>query len=214
MGATDIDGTTLPVHAVAVPAFAISRTEVTVCSYAACMRAGSCTAPSSACTQAAGDAAVACVSWDQSTAYCGWAGGRLCTEAEWEFAARNGAADNLNPWGDADPTCADAVFTDPDVGCSATTPAAACSTPAGNDAWGVCDLAGNVMEWVEDDWHDSYVGAPSDGSAWVDSPRGTVRVMRGGSYLLDTASMRASERVGVIPSGNDYDFGARCCVTR
>jgi len=42
-------------------------------------------------------------------------------------------------------------------------------------------MHGNTWEWVEDDWHDSYEGAPDDGSAWVDDPRGSARVVRGGS---------------------------------
>ncbi|MBP7161620.1 MAG: SUMF1/EgtB/PvdO family nonheme iron enzyme [Myxococcota bacterium] len=42
-----------------------------------------------------------------------------------------------------------------------------CSRPDGNPAQGLCDMAGNVLEWVEDSWHDNYKGAPRDGSAWV-----------------------------------------------
>jgi formylglycine-generating enzyme required for sulfatase activity len=104
------------------------------------------------------------------------------------------------------------VFTDSGVGCSASGTGSACSKPTGNDTWGVCDLAGNVWEWVEDDWHNDYTGAPADGSAWVDSPRGSGRVHRGGSFVDDAGALRASLRGDDVgPSGAGYAVGARCC---
>jgi formylglycine-generating enzyme required for sulfatase activity len=51
------------------------------------------------------------------------------------------------------------------------------------NALGLYDMSGNVLEWCEDDWHDNYENAPEDGSAWVDVPRGSYRVIRGGSWL-------------------------------
>jgi formylglycine-generating enzyme required for sulfatase activity len=76
----------------------------------------------------------------------------------------------------------------------------------------VCDLAGNVWEWVEDDWHESYTGAPTDGSAWIDSPRGSGRVYRGGSFDFDADALRASLRAAYGYPSYDYDvLGARCC---
>ena len=72
-------------------------------------------------------------------------------------------------------------------------------------------MAGNVWEWVEDDWHGNYDGAPDDGSAWVDDPRGAARVLRGGSWFNGAAALRASTRNYGGPSVG-YDFlGARCC---
>jgi formylglycine-generating enzyme required for sulfatase activity len=59
-------------------------------------------------------------------------------------------------------------------------------------------MTGNVMEWTEDDWHVVYTGAPNDGSAWIDNPRGTRRVMRGGNYY--DAILRAAARFGNDPS--------------
>jgi formylglycine-generating enzyme required for sulfatase activity len=209
MGATDEDYAT-PVHAVTLPTFAMSRTEVTVCQYQSCVTAGTCTAAQG--SQSGDDDPVVYVDWNQSGAFCGWTGGRLCSEAEWEYAARNGSAENLYPWGDTAPTCDDAVFTDSGVGCTASSTASACSKPAGNDTWGVCDLAGNVWEWVEDDWHASYTGAPTDGSAWVDSPRGSFRVSRGGCFIIYAGYLRASLRgYYADPSFYDDALGARCC---
>ena len=50
------------------------------------------------------------------------------------------------------------------------------------NAFGLYDVSGNVYEWCEDDYHSSYTGAPTDGSAWVDSPRASTRVLRGGDW--------------------------------
>ena len=66
-----------------------------------------------------------------------------------------------------------------------------CSYASGNTAHGLCDMAGNVVEWVEDDFFNNYEGAPVDGAAWVDSPRYAVRVRRGGSWALGADSVRA-----------------------
>ena len=55
-------------------------------------------------------------------------------------------------------------------------------------------MAGNVWEWTEDDWHTSYVGAPNDGSAWIESPRLSKRVVRGGSYGFSANFIRTSFR--------------------
>jgi len=55
-------------------------------------------------------------------------------------------------------------------------------------------MHGNVWEWVEDDWHDSYNKAPDDGSAWVDEPRGSGRVIRGGSWSNDALLCRSAGR--------------------
>ena len=134
----------------------------------------------------------------------------MCSEAEWEYAARNGSAGTLYPWGDTDPTCDDAVWRG--NGCSASESAAGCSKPAGNDTWGVCDLAGNVLEWVEDDYHSDYTGAPTDGSAWVDSPRASFRVSRGGGFQNAVAgALRGTLRYSGISSSGDLATGARCC---
>lgn len=151
------------------------------------------------------------VNWTQAREYCQWAGGRLCSESEWEYAARNGSSNATYPWGDTDPTCDDAVFSGD--GCWPSAPSGACSEPAGNDTWGVCDLAGNVSEWVEDDWHYyDYTGAPTNGSAWVDSPRLSFRVVRGGSFgNLYAVALRGSARSGGYPSYHYNGLGARCC---
>ena len=82
-----------------------------------------------------------------------------------------------------------------------------CSKPAGNSSQGVCDLAGNVWEWVQDGYHDSYSGAPGDGSAWEGSA--SLRVLRGGSWFNSASSLRASDRFGLGPSFRNNRLGFR-----
>ena len=210
MGSTSGDVGEQPVHEVTVPAFRMSRTEVRACDYGACVDAGSCTATFG--PQQVDDLPVVYVDWTQAGAYCKWAGGRLCSEAEWEYAARNGSADATYPWGETEPTCDDGVFSGD--GCLPSTPSASCSKPAGNDKWGVCDLGGNVWEWVEDCFYGSYEGAPTDGSAWVDGPHTPFRVARGGGFEDDAGSLRGAFRSGFYPSQGYYiGLGVRCCGT-
>ncbi len=71
-------------------------------------------------------------------------------------------------------------------------------------------MAGNVWEWVEDDYHFSYNGAPTDGSAWVDEPRASYRVFRGGSFYYYAYSLRAAYRSYGSPSAGLYSIGLRC----
>ena len=77
------------------------------------------------------------------------------------------------------------------------------------NAWGLYDMHGNVWEWVEDDWHDSYEGAPADGSAWVDNPRGSYRVIRGGSWGNDAQDCRSATRNDFRPDNRSSVVGFR-----
>ena len=70
-------------------------------------------------------------------------------------------------------------------------------------------MHGNVWEWVEDDWHNDYNGAPDDGRAWIDEPRGANRVMRGGSWNVDARYCRSAYRNGRWPDYRDCDVGFR-----
>ena len=156
------------------------------------------------------DYPVVCVNWQEMRDFCESRGAGLCTEAEWEKAAR-GTDERIYPWGDGAPgptlaNCAESVCRD---GFSATAPVGA--FPGGASPYGALDMAGNVYEWVEDDWHYRYAGAPVDGSAWVDDPRGAVRVLRGGGWYYGAASLRASRRGGAAPSVSHVTYGARCC---
>lgn len=185
-----------PRHRVTVKGFSIAKSPVTNAQYAACVRAGACT-PTEDCEPRSHepDHPVVCVDWEQARAFSKWAGGRLPSEAEWEYAARSGGRDQRYPWGDEPPTCERVVMS----GCDETT-APVCSRPAGDTAQGLCDMAGNVWQWTQDWYHSSYEGAPTDGSAW-EKPEGAFRVFRGGSFLFDASYVRSTQRrCDVVPT--------------
>ena len=192
-----------PIHDVAVPSFEMSKTEVTVGQYRACVNAGSCTKPSDNWDDEPVDREnhpVANVDWNQAKAFAEFAGARLPSEAEWEYTARSGRSDNIYPWGNEEPNCDRLNFND----CVRHT-RSVCSYAKGNTEQGLCDMAGNVWEWVADDWHDTFDGAPNDGSAWVETPRASYRVGRGGAWRDDEDVVRATSRYHSAPSSG-FDF--------
>ncbi len=215
MGSDSGDSYEQPVHQVTVPSFEMNRTEVTVAQYQACVDAGVCTEPDQCGSYynwgVAGreDHPVNCVDWFQAVEFCTWVGGRLPSEAEWEYAARGGGQDITYPWGNDSPSCTYAVMAGVGWGCGMDRTWAVCSKPDGNTAQGLCDMAGNVREWVQDWYHSDYNGAPSDGSAW-EIPSGSSRVGRGGWFANVAYSLRASDRLYGGPSGRSYMFGFRC----
>ena len=70
-------------------------------------------------------------------------------------------------------------------------------------------MSGNVWEWCEDDWHGSYTGAPTNGSAWIDSSRGSYRVVRGGCWYIRGRFCRSADRGGDRPANADSFMGFR-----
>lgn len=178
-----------PRHLVRVPTFEIMKTEATVELHQRCEADGACRglapdAPRS-CTQLGPSFPRGCLDWFQAGELCAWLGGRLPSEAEWEFAARSRGLERQYPWGEAAPDCELAVlgYTWSD-NCGEGGPAEPCSRPAGQTEQGLCDMAGNLFEWVEDWFHDSYDGAPADGSAWTEQAN-PFRVLRGGGVNSD-----------------------------
>jgi iron(II)-dependent oxidoreductase len=207
----------MPVHPVAVAAFDMNKTEVTVAQYRACVEDGGCSVPAHIddeyCNYEDPDGdlhPVGCVDWQQAVEFCQWAGGRLPSEAEWEYAARSAGRDITYPWGDDAATCERAVMLDADDqnGCGAGWSLPVCSRPAGNTDQGLCDMAGNFWEWVQDYYHENYAGAPTDGSAW-EWPATEHRVGRGGAFYNSALRLRASNR-GFRTEARDHSYGFRC----
>lgn len=203
MGSASGDPHERPVHVVNIAAFELMKTEVTVAQYAKCVTAGVCTEPDAfhRCNWGVPGRElhpVNCVSGYQARTFAAFVGGgaRLPSEAEWEYAARSGGGPRQYPWGDEEADCARAVMVDATGhGCGAGSTWPVCSKTSGSSEQGVCDLAGNVWEWVEDSYHDSYEGAPTDGSTWIGrNPAGSVR--RGGSWNVTARGLRASARLG------------------
>ena len=135
--------------------------------------------------EAALDRPAVMVTWHGAAAYCGWAGVRLPTEAEWEYAAR-GPEGNFYPWGNAPPTCNLANY-----GNCTGVPKQVGSHPAGASWCGALDMAGNVWEWVSD-WFGPYSGLPQDNPTGPAS--GDVPVLRGGGWHAPPWEIRTTYR--------------------
>ena len=135
------------------------------------------------------------VSWNESQAFIEKLNGmrlgafRLPTEAEWEYACRAGTTGPYY-WEGGARFIADYAWYAGNTRLSGT------KEVAGKlrNNWGLYDMSGNVLEWCEDDWHESYEGAPIDGSAWVDLPRSSSRVFRGGCWSLGETGCRSAAR--------------------
>lgn len=143
-----------------IGSFLIAATETTVLQYFACVRDGYCSAVSEypeACNASQpvlrGSYPMNCVSWSEGQRFCEWAGGRLPTEDEWEYAAR-GSGGRAYPWGGDAPACNKGAFLGVEYGddvlgmCDSHSSVAVGRFPDGNTPEGVVDMAGNVEEWT------------------------------------------------------------------
>jgi formylglycine-generating enzyme len=169
---------------------------------------------------------VTCINWNDAKAYTEWLSRktgkqyRLPTEAEWEYAAR-GNTGTARYWGsNPDDACEYANVADKTAqaqihGASSWSvhkciDSFAYTAPVGSfkpNAFGLKDVLGNVLEWTEDSYHDNYVGAPTDGSAWQgDGPK---RVLRGGSWNNSPRNVRAAIRDSNKPALRFSIFGFR-----
>lgn len=205
-------------HTVHLTPYELDRTEVTVADYGRCVASRRCTRPGFEPSDprfAKPRFPVTHVSWEAASAYCAFVGGRLPTEAEWEFAAR-GPEGRRYPWGRLwnphlanhgafapDPTDARDGFVGlADVG----------SFPDGATPQGALDLAGNASEWVADYYEIDGNGHGYSGAEET-NPRGPStgarHVVRGGSYRDGAAFLRGAAR-GATLLHESPEVGFRC----
>ena len=163
----------------------------------------------------ADDLPVNCVDWHSAAAFCAWSGGRLPTAAEWEYAARSGGRDQRYPWGDDAPTCERVVMRDEEVGCGRGFGQVwrVCSKPAGNTTQGLCDMIGNVDEWVSD-WFDAGYYERSPPANPQGPARGESREHRGANlnhwYDDEYGGLEAAARGRQRPDLKQDSLGFRC----
>lgn len=210
MGSTNGQTNEQPEHLVTLDAFFIDQFEVSNEQYLACVAEGDCTQTGLRNSfRRSGyrddpifaNYPVMGVTWNQAAGYCEWAGKRLPTEAEWEFAASG--PDNFTwPWGnefDARLSAASALDTEP-VDNYAT----------GVSPFGVFNMAGNVNEWVQDRF-DANFYANSPEANPVNLTSGSSQIYRGGSFDNGNgAFFTTSRRYVVSASTFDVDIGFRC----
>jgi formylglycine-generating enzyme required for sulfatase activity len=218
-----------PPHLVTIAKpFAVGKYEVTFREWEACVA-------DRACAQAKDEGygrdrrPVIHVNYEQAVGYAEWLSEktgrkyRLLSEAEWEYAARAGS-DKARFWGSGtDRACQFANVYDTtgkakreypweNFGCD---DGYAVTAPAGSfkpNAFGLYDMLGNVSEWVEDCWNQSYAGAPADGRVWA-SGDCSRRVSRGGSWYSTPALVRSAKRDRYEPSARNDNLGFRVART-
>ena len=225
----DMDRGDCPVHNVCISGFEMDVHQVTNAEYKECVDGGGCTAPhhSSSVSRPAyygnpvyADFPVIWMDSYQAETYCAWAGKRLPTEAEWEYAARGGLAGKRYPSGDTI-NCDDACYwrywpSDP---CFSHCHNGVCDNdthPVENYAangYGLFDVAGNVWEWVND-WYDSGYYQYCVDNGIVNDPPGPLdnsfRVCRGGYWGAGTDGLRVAFRTYFFPGTPNAGVGFRC----
>ena len=226
MGSTD-DHWEQPVHTVVLTPYWIDQTEVTNRMYALFVSAGACLPPSTSRSYTRDryygnasydDYPVIWVSRESAAIYCAWAGRRLPTEAEWEYAA-GGSEEYIYPWGN---TFDGNVVNSCDTNCPQTwavrgindgygDTAPVGTYPDGASPFGALDMAGNVEEWVADWWGRYPSTSQEDPQGPSEPSSGEFYVLRGGSWALGERFITTTSRENNDPASvNQFFVGFRC----
>jgi formylglycine-generating enzyme required for sulfatase activity len=210
-------------HVVLTHGFCMDQNEVTVREYARCVEAGACKEPwrgdPYSTYPSHPDEPVNLVSWAKAQSFCTWAGKRLPTEAEWEWAA-TGPEQNRYPWGnEPEPSCDTCDYTKfgapkweagGDIGCGGGGPSPVGTHPRGDRVWpggAIHDLAGNVWEWVEDAFAPLASDAVTDPVVRLDV---AVHAIRGGGWNRSYAAMVVTYRGAAHYTYQVPALGFRC----
>lgn len=235
----DPDPSEMPNHVVDVPSFAVSVTEITQAQWQACFVSTQ-LRETSRCKQAPawqGDVnfPVDSISWQDAQIYVAWLNEqvsgapngpyRLLSEAEWEYAARGQTSATGIPeiyhWGDAfEDACAYANALNSEMltisidreglECLGNPELAAPVASFKPNSFGLYDTAGNLAEWVQDCWHDTYHGRPEGAQAWtLSTEQNCERVIRGGSWAGDIDNLRSAARVKLRDDRFGFNIGFR-----
>lgn len=210
-----------PVHRVRMQAFEMGRTEVTFDEWDACYVNGGCDHFPKDEGWGRGNRPVIHVSWDDAQQFIAWLNQstgkryRLPSEAEWEYAARAGTDGKFSVGACLSTAQANYDGKHPLDGCQKgqyreqTTTVGSFSP----NAFGLHDMHGNVWEWIQDCWADSYSGAPSDGSA-RSTGNCNRRVIRGGSWYNGAIYALSARRNYSSPAYRDGAQGFRLAMTK
>jgi formylglycine-generating enzyme required for sulfatase activity len=212
-----------PQHTVTVGGFWMARYELTKREWTAVMG----TAPWTGQSQVLADldSPAVFVSWDDAhsflTALSSYTGQglRLPSESEWEYACRAGTTTRFY-WGDDPLYTAIGLYAWYELTYTSEAYAQVVGQKRPN-AFGLYDMSGNVEECCEDDWHDyyrkggAYESPPTDGRAWVNTPRYSYRTCRGGDYYNYAAACRSAFRfpLGIAPNDASWNIGFRVART-
>ncbi len=225
------DGDEKPVHQVKLKSFYLSKTEITVGQFRAFVEATgyktdadtagwglAWTGDKGGIVKGASwlrpgfpqadDHPVVMISWNDARAFCDYTGTRLPTEAEWEFAAREGGKQYQYPGGDS-LTAGQANYKTAgnEDGFPFTSPVGRFAA----NGFGLCDMAGNVAEWCSD-WYDATAYEEMDRSNPRGPSTGLYRVMRGGSFMDNRDFCRAVERSAGLPDDRVFSVGFRVAM--
>ena len=206
------NGNERPVHTVTLDDFYMDATEVTNAQYAVFMEQTGHRQPNSwtNSTYNQPNQPVVGVDWNDAVAYAEWAGKRLPTEAAWEYAARGGLVGQRYVWGDDEKLARDYANYEWVEGKDKWE---LCS-PVGSfkpNGYGLYDMAGNVLEWCADRYDGNYyTNSPANNPQGREDSIYKYRVLRGGSWLALTNSLRVAYRPIDNPNSRYIYYGFRC----